>query len=88
MIINLELQIMQLVQLYQIQLQVTAKTTPTFNHNETPISCIGGSNGVINITNPTGIAPFTYLIKKGATTVSTTATASGLAAGTYDILIN
>ncbi|WP_223151063.1 T9SS type B sorting domain-containing protein [Flavobacterium sp. GP15] len=65
---------------------ITPNTIPGFSHNETQVSCNGGSNGVINITNPTGIPPFTYLITKGATTFST-ATATGLQAGIYNVLI-
>ncbi|WP_432222644.1 T9SS type B sorting domain-containing protein [Flavobacterium sp. TMP13] len=66
---------------------ITPKSTPGFSHNETQVSCNGGNNGVINITNPTGIAPFTYLITKGGITISTTATASNLTAGIYNVLI-
>ncbi|WP_347051349.1 T9SS type B sorting domain-containing protein [Flavobacterium olei] len=68
-------------------IKITAKTTPTFTHNEKNPTCIGATNGEINITNPTGLAPFTYEIKKGAVVVSTTATKTNLSAGVYDILL-
>ncbi|WJS95724.1 T9SS type B sorting domain-containing protein [Flavobacterium johnsoniae] len=66
---------------------ITPKTTPSFSHNEKQPTCIGAADGEINITNPTGLQPFTYLITRGATTVSTTATASNLTAGVYTVLL-
>lgn len=66
---------------------ITPKTIPSFSHNEKQPTCIGAADGVINITNPTGLAPFTYSITRGATTVSTTATANNLIAGVYTALL-
>ncbi|CAM3599026.1 T9SS type B sorting domain-containing protein [Flavobacterium chungbukense] len=66
---------------------ITPKTTPSFSHNEKQPTCIGAADGEINITNPTGLQPFTYLIRNGATTVSTTATANNLQAGVYTVLL-
>ncbi|MBP4141133.1 T9SS type B sorting domain-containing protein [Flavobacterium sp. P4023] len=73
-------------------IEITQKTTPTFLSNKTNISCFGGSNGVITITNPTGLAPFTYSIKKGVSvvafsTIANGITATGLTAGTYDVVM-
>ena len=69
------------------KITITSNPAPTFSHNETLINCNNGSDGVINITNPTGTAPFSYLITKGGLTVSTTASATGLNAGRYDIVV-
>ncbi|CAI2765993.1 T9SS type B sorting domain-containing protein [Flavobacterium collinsii] len=69
------------------KITVTAKTTPSFLHNEKQPTCIGVGNGVINITDPTGLAPFSYSIKKGSVTVSTTASTANLNAGVYDVLL-
>lgn len=66
---------------------ITAKTTPSFAHNEKQPTCIGAADGVINIINPTGLAPFSYLIKIGTTTVSTTASTINLKEGVYDVLL-
>ena len=66
---------------------ITPKTTPSFSHNEKQPTCIGAADGVINITNPTGLAPFTYLITRGGTTISTTASTSSLIAGVYNVLL-
>ncbi|UUW10071.1 T9SS type B sorting domain-containing protein [Flavobacterium plurextorum] len=69
------------------KITITSNPKPTFSHNETLINCNNGSDGVINITNPTGTAPFSYLITKGGLTVSTTSSATGLSAGRYDIVV-
>jgi SprB repeat/Secretion system C-terminal sorting domain len=49
----------------------------------TPVSCFGGSNGTAKIVASGGTSPYTYLWSNGATT----ATASGVIAGTYSVTI-
>lgn len=71
-------------------IEITPKTVPSFIANQTNISCFSGANGVITITNPTGLAPFTYSIQKGASvvafsTIANGITATGLAAGAYTV---
>ncbi|MCL5128340.1 T9SS type B sorting domain-containing protein [Algibacter sp. L4_22] len=46
---------------------VTPKTTPTFTHTQTNVSCNGGADGSIVITVIDGIAPYQYSIDNGAT---------------------
>ncbi|MBF2708325.1 ELWxxDGT repeat protein [Flavobacterium soyangense] len=54
----------------------------------TDVSCFGGSNGAITVTNANGTAPFTFS-KDGITFVSGTFpfSFSGLLAGTYNIAV-
>ncbi|KVV13503.1 T9SS type B sorting domain-containing protein [Flavobacterium sp. TAB 87] len=73
-------------------IEISPVTAPTFVSKKTNISCSGGSNGVITITNPTGLAPFTYSIKKGVSvvafsTIANGITATALTAGTYDVVM-
>ena len=49
----------------------------------TNVSCVGGSNGTINLTPTGGVSPYTFLWNNGATTEDRT----GLAAGTYSVTI-
>ncbi|MBK8700092.1 MAG: T9SS type A sorting domain-containing protein [Saprospiraceae bacterium] len=55
---------------------------PTINITA-PISCNGGSNGVLSVTVAGGTSPFIYLWSNGSTANS----ASGLAAGTHVITV-
>ena len=47
------------------------------------ISCLGGNDGTINLTNSIGIAPYSYLWSNTATTEDL----SGLPAGSYSVII-
>ena len=49
----------------------------------TPVSCFGGSNGTATVTPVGGTGTKTYLWSNGATT----ATATGLTAGTYNVTV-
>ena len=49
----------------------------------TPVSCYGGSNGSINLTNSAGIAPYSYLWNNNAVSEDRT----GLVPGTYSVTI-
>ncbi|WP_205903234.1 SprB repeat-containing protein, partial [Pseudomonas viridiflava] len=49
----------------------------------TNIACLGGSNGAINLTPTGGTAPYTFNWGGGITTEDRT----GLAAGTYTVII-
>lgn len=53
--------------------------------SSTNVSCNGGSNGAATVTVTGGSAPFTY---SWSPTGGTAATATGLAAGTYQVTIN
>ncbi len=48
------------------------------------VSCFGGANGSVNVTTTGGTAPFSYLWSPGG---ATTATVSGLTAGTYTVTV-
>ena len=51
--------------------------------NETNVSCNGGSNGAIGVTATGNLVPVTYLWSNGETTASIT----GLTAGTYTVTV-
>jgi hypothetical protein len=51
--------------------------------NSTPASCNGGTNGTVSVNATGGTPGYTYLWSNGATT----ATVSGLAAGTYSVTV-
>ncbi|WP_410503566.1 hypothetical protein, partial [Flavobacterium sp. Root901] len=55
----------------------------TSTTSSTPVSCFGGSNGTATVTPSGGGGGYTYLWSNGATT----ATATGLAAGTYSVTV-
>lgn len=66
-----------------IQAQCTGfGVTTTF----TPVTCFGGSNGTANAGIQNGTGPFTYTWTTSP--VQTTATATGLASGTYQITVS
>ncbi|MBY8964044.1 T9SS type A sorting domain-containing protein, partial [Flavobacterium sp. D11R37] len=50
---------------------------------DTPVSCFGGNEGVATVAVTGGVTPYTYLWSNNATT----ATISGLTAGTYDVTV-
>lgn len=67
---------------------VTLKpTTLTITTAKVDVLCNGNNTGSITITPTSGKAPYTYSVTRGGTPVSTTATTTGLTAGTYDILV-
>jgi|GEM_PF-567038 len=67
---------------------VTTKATVlTLTTTKTDVKCKGDATGTINITPTSGKAPYTYSVTKGAAVVSTTASTTGLTAGTYNIVI-
>ncbi|MBO9582939.1 MAG: T9SS type B sorting domain-containing protein [Flavobacterium sp.] len=67
---------------------VTLKpTTLTITTAKVDVLCNGNNTGSITITPTSGKAPYTYSVTRGGTAVSTTATTTGLTAGTYDILV-
>jgi gliding motility-associated-like protein len=62
---------------------INAQKTVSFSTTPSDAAC-GSSNGSATVTNPTGgTAPYTYKWSNGATTAST----SGLAAGTYTVTV-
>ncbi|MES2240765.1 MAG: T9SS type B sorting domain-containing protein [Bacteroidota bacterium] len=65
----------------------TKATVLTISTTKTDVKCKGDSTGIINITPTSGKSPFTYEVKNGASVISTTATTTGLASGTYDIVV-
>ncbi|KAF2507488.1 hypothetical protein E0W72_11460, partial [Flavobacterium arcticum] len=52
---------------------------------QTNIACNGSATGSLTVTPSSGTAPYTYLWDDG--TAQTTATASGLVAGTYEVTV-
>lgn len=63
---------------------LTATASVTSNYNGGDISCNGASDGDATATPSDGTAPYTYLWSAAA---QTTATATGLAAGTYTVIV-
>lgn len=59
-------------------------TGVSLNLSSTPVSCNGGSDGTATVTPSGGTPGYTYLWSPGG---QTTATATGLAAGPYSVLV-
>ncbi|WP_366187130.1 HYR domain-containing protein [Flavobacterium ovatum] len=56
--------------------------------NKTDVLCFGGSTGIATVTAYGGTAPYTYIWKNASnTTIGTSGTISGLAAGTYTVTV-
>ncbi|MBL7896353.1 MAG: gliding motility-associated C-terminal domain-containing protein [Bacteroidia bacterium] len=64
---------------------VTATAVATSNYNGQNISCFGFSNGTASVSASGGTSPFTYAWNSIPT--QTTASASGLSAGTYSVVV-
>jgi hypothetical protein len=62
---------------------LTISNTTISNFNGYSVSCDGSTDGYVNITAGGGITPYSYLWSNGATT----ANATGLSAGDYDVTI-
>ena len=62
---------------------VVQPTLLTANTTVSPVSCNGGSNGVIDLTPGGGISPYTYMWSTG----STNQDLSGLSAGIYTVTV-
>ncbi|WP_276134909.1 T9SS type B sorting domain-containing protein [Polluticoccus soli] len=60
-------------------------TVLTSTMSKTNVSCFGGSNGTATVTPQGGTPPYTY--NWNTTPVKTTVTATGLAAGTYTVVV-
>ncbi|OXA94724.1 gliding motility-associated C-terminal domain-containing protein [Flavobacterium hercynium] len=69
-----------------VSVEVTPTTTPTATFTTNDVSCTGGSDGSIVFTASNGVAPYRYSIDNGVTFVSSNIFI-GLAAGTYDVVI-
>ena len=62
---------------------------PAATATPTNISCNGGSDGVITLTNPTGgTSPYTYLWSGPGSFSSTSQSPTGLSAGNYTVVIS
>ncbi|MFM2207942.1 MAG: hypothetical protein RL213_1917, partial [Bacteroidota bacterium] len=59
--------------------------TPTASGSS--ISCSGGTTGSVNVTVTGGTMPYTYNWRNGTVVVGTTASVTGLAAGTYTVTV-
>ena len=64
---------------------VSNANPPTLTNTATNESCTGSSNGSATVSASGGTVPYTYLWDDGL--AQTTATANGLAAGTYNVLV-
>ncbi|MCX6172633.1 MAG: Ig-like domain-containing protein [Flavobacterium sp.] len=60
---------------------------PTATATSTNTTCNGNNNGSITLSNPTGTGPFTYLWSGPNSFSSTQQSPTGLAAGSYSVLI-
>lgn len=56
-----------------------------FNTSNTPVSCFGGNDGTASVATTQGFGPFTYAWGPG--TLPTTASQTGLTAGTYNVTV-
>jgi Zn-dependent metalloprotease len=65
---------------------LSASAVVTSNYNGYAISCFGGTNGVSTAAGSGGVSPYSYLWDANAGS-QTTAIASGLAAGTYNVTV-
>jgi gliding motility-associated-like protein/uncharacterized repeat protein (TIGR01451 family) len=65
----------------------TKATVITINTSKTDVKCFGDNTGIITITSTSGKAPYTYSVTKGGLPISTTATTTGLVAGSYNIVV-
>ncbi len=63
-----------------------ATASVTSGYNGQDISCAGASDGSISVTTSGGVAPFTYQWGSNAGN-ATTASVSGLSAGTYEVVV-
>ncbi|MBF4487922.1 T9SS type B sorting domain-containing protein [Flavobacterium sp. CSZ] len=80
---------------YTVDIPVTLKPIVlTLSTGKTNVKCNGGATGSISITATSGKAPFTYSVTKGGVAASvtvsattTSASATGLSAGIYDIVL-
>lgn len=65
---------------------LSASAVVTSNYNGYAVSCFGGTNGVATASGSGGVPPYSYLWDVNAGS-QTTAVASGLAAGTYSVIV-
>jgi len=63
---------------------VTVNQPPSLNGSSTSVSCFGGSNGTATVTASGGASPYSY---NWSPSGGTSATATGLAAGSYTIQV-
>nr|WP_321485466.1 T9SS type A sorting domain-containing protein [uncultured Draconibacterium sp.] len=64
---------------------VPACTMTASISSQTDVACNGGATGSLTVTPTDGTGPYTYLWDDGS--AQTTATATGLAAGTYEVIV-
>ena len=64
---------------------VPACTMTASISSQTDVVCNGGATGSLTVTPTDGTGPYTYLWDDGS--AQTTATATGLAAGTYEVIV-
>ena len=64
---------------------VTSANAPTLTNTATNESCAGSGNGSATVSATGGTAPYTYLWDDGS--AQTTATATGLVSGTYNVIV-
>jgi len=68
---------------FSTSVTITEPTALTISMSNTNVSCNGGNNGTATATVTGGVAPYTYVWSNTAGT----STASGLAAGTYSVVV-